>query len=41
MHTDKRPFEDTARSSYMEPKREISGEVKPATLIFNLPHPEL
>lgn len=41
MHTDKRPFEDTARSSYMEPKREVSGEIKLATLIFNFPPPEL
>lgn len=41
MYPDERPFEDTVRSSYIEPKREVSGEIKPATLIFNFPPPEL
>ena len=41
MNPDERPFEDTARSSHIEPKREVSGEIKPAILIFNFLLPEL
>lgn len=40
--TDERPYEDTVRSSHMEPRREGSGETKTASpLILNFLPPEL